>query len=397
MAELFWRTRIKRRARKILLALPDLPADIDDNVFIALGAQAAEADRNSKAYDEFLFSEDGYKQMPFEDSVDELLELQRARTAERKGRAELPIKMRIEYIEKVIEAKKRRVADASDEKSAIDHQIRDESEVLTGTKKGEDGGYWEGVAPDTTSRWKHVTGVAKEWLVFIIVALADAAIVFATLYGVIPSEAEAWRFVIPAVAVQILFPHLTGRAIAAYRSNKEKNGKDFYIALGVGLAWFGYVFGMTILRINLLASEYKKYNKQEDMPPILYMSVLIFSFLILIGLGTWVLIRSIESNPHKGRYSRLLYVYFNKVRGLRSAEESQAKSEADLQAELKVLAEVGAQWDLRSSVYEQVAESTKSVYRRSLVNSFGNPEFTTEYLPDSKFKTAKVWKKKNEI
>lgn len=88
MAQIFWRRRIRRQAKRILLSLPDLPADIDDNVFIALGTQAAEADKNSKAYDEFLFSEEGYEQMPYEDSVDEVLELQKSRNLERKGRAE---------------------------------------------------------------------------------------------------------------------------------------------------------------------------------------------------------------------------------------------------------------------------------------------------------------------
>jgi hypothetical protein len=398
MAELFWRTRIKRRAKKILIALPDLPADIDDNVFIALGTQAAEADKNSKAYDEFLFSEEGYEQMPYEDSVDEVLTLQRARSGERKGRAELPIKMRIEYIEKVIEAKKRRVIDALAEKEAIDRQLRDESEILTGTKKGEDGGFWEGITPDTTSRWKHVTSVLKEWLIFVLVAGADATIVFFTLFSVLPSVREALLFTIPAVGVQILFPHLTGRAIAAYRSNRDNNRKDLLIAIGIGVAWIGYVWGMTVLRINLLAKDYKQFDEQhKSMPLLLWWAVLVFSFLILVGLGSWVLIRSINSNPHKSRYSRLLYVYFNKVRALRSAEESQAKSEADLEAELKVLAEVGAQWDLRSSVYDQVAESSKSVYRRALVNNVGTPVFTTEYLPESKFKIRKARKNKNEI
>ena len=390
MAQLFWRTRLKRRARKIILSLPDLPADIDDNVFIALGTQAAEADKTSAAYDEFLFSEEGYEQMPYEDSVDEVLSLQRFRTAERKGRAELPIKMRIEYFEKNIEAKKRKVVDALSEKEAIEKQLRDEAEILTGSKNGEDGGFWEGVLPDTTSRWKHVTSVLKEWLVFILVAGADATVVFFTLFSILPSEREAFLFTIPAVGVQILFPHLTGRAIAAYRSNKEKNAINFNIAAGIGTAWIFYVLGMTVLRINLLAKEYKEFDENKaDMPVLLWWAVLIFSFLILVGLGAWVLVRAMNANPHNAKYSRLLYVYFSKVRGLRKAEEDQARAEADLEAELKVLAEVGAQWDLRASVYDQVAESSKAVYRRALVNQVGVSEFTTEYLPENKFKIRK--------
>jgi hypothetical protein len=390
MAQLFWRSRLKRRARKIILSLPDLPSDIDDNVFIALGTQAAEADKTSAAYDEFLFSEEGYEQMPYEDSVDEVLSLQRSRNSERKGRAELPIKMRVEYLEKIIEAKQRKVSDALSEKESIEKQLRDESEILTGSKRGEDGGFWEGVLPDTTSRWKHVSSVLKEWLVFILVAGADATVVFFTLFSILPSVREALLFTIPAVGVQILFPHLTGRAIAAYRSNKEQNGVSFNIAAGIGTAWIFYVLGMTVLRINLLAKDYKKFDENgQDMPVLLWWAVLIFSFLILVGLGAWVLVRAMNANPHNTKYSRLLYVYFSKVRRLRKAEESQARSEADLEAELKVLAEVGAQWDMRASVYDQVAESAKAVYRRALVNQVGVPEFTTEYLPESKFKIRK--------
>jgi hypothetical protein len=102
-----------------------------------------------------------------------------------------------------------------------------------------------------------------------------------------------------------------------------------------------------------------------------------------------------NANPHQGKYSRLKFVYFNKQRALRSAEADQAKSEADLEAELKVLAEVEQQWDRRAESYDQVSEASKSVYRRALVNQVGTPEFTTEYLPESKFKIRKTRKPSN--
>lgn len=395
MAQLFWRTRLKRRARKIILSLPDLPADIDDNVFIALGTQAAEADKTSKAYDEFLFSEEGYEQMPYEDSVDEVLSLQRIRNEERKGRAELPIKMRIERIGKLIEARTRKVSDAAIELQAIEARVQDEQKYLTGDRKGEDNGFWEGVSPDTTSRWKHVSSVLKEWLVFLIVALADAAIVIATLFAVLPEFSEAVTFAIPAIAVQILFPHLTGKAIASYRANKEANAQDFYVALGVGVAWLLYVFGMTVLRINLLSTSYLEREK-VDMPLLLWVATLIFTFLILIGLGTWILVRSMRSNPHKDRSSRLAFVYFNKKKALSNAKRKLEKAESYLEEELKSLATVSNQWDLRAASYDQVSESAKSVYRRALVNQMGEAAFTTEYLPESKFKLSRLKKKQNE-
>ena len=395
MAELFWRFRIKRRARKILLALPDLPADIDDNVFIALGTQAAEADKNSKAYDEFLFSEEGYEQMPYEDSVQEILTLQQARTPERRGRAELPLRMVIEYIEKLIEVRKRNVSDAEAERDAIKQQLIDESEILTGSQKGEDGGFWEGASPDTTSRMKHITGVLKEWGIFAIVALADAIVVFLSLRTITENEDEAKFLAAPAIGVQILFPHLVGRAIADARSKNWRSWKDWIIAGTVLGAWAGYVYGMTILRFNLMVDlYYERYSKV--MPADIKNAVFVFSLVILVGLGLWILIRSLNSNPHRGRYSRLLFVYFNKVRALRRAEARLQKTEADLEASRKQLEVISDQWDGRAASYQQVGESAKAVYRRALVNQQGAPEFTTQYLPDTKFKVKKIRKQGNE-
>ncbi|NBQ98144.1 MAG: hypothetical protein EBU12_08010 [Microbacteriaceae bacterium] len=395
MAELFWRFKVKRRARKILLALPDLPADIDDNVFIALGTQAAEADKNSKAYDEFLFSEEGYEQMPYEDSVQEILSLQQARTPERRGRAELPHRMMIEYIEKLIEVNKRNVADAAAERDAIRQQLLDESEILTGQKKGEDGGFWEGVAPDTTSRTKHITGVIKEWGTLVLVAAADALVVFLSLRTVTSNQEEALMLSAPAIGVQILFPHLVGKALADAKSKNARSIKDWSIAGVVLLAWAGYVYGMTVLRFNLMLDFYVT-RYQKPMPDDIQIAVFIFSLLILVGLGLWILIRSMNSNPHKGRYSRLLFVYFNKLRALRVAEARLQKTEADLEASRKQLEVISEQWDRRAASYQQVGESAKSVYRRALVNQQGAPEFTTQYLPESKFKIKRAKKQTND-
>lgn len=385
MAQLFWRSRLARRSRKIIRSLPDLPADIDDNVFIALGTQAAEADKTSKAYDEFLFSEEGYEQMPYEDGVDEVLTLQEQRNAERKGRATLPIRMRIEYLEKLIEAKKQAVLDAENQRDSIVADLNKESEILGGSAKGEDGGVWEGVPPDTTSRAKHLVERIKEWGVFAIVAGADYFVVFQSLRAVTNNEEEARWLSFPAVGVQIIFPHLIGRAIADSRSKTERRGKDRAVALIVLVAWAAYIFAMAVLRTDLIADFYfKRYSKPLEGN--LALSISIFSVLILVGLGLWVLIKAMNANPHKNRFSRLKYVYFNKQRSLRKAEASKAKAEADLEAELKVLAEVTDQWERRAQSYGQVSEAAKSVYRRALVNHLGTPEFTSEYLPESKFK-----------
>jgi hypothetical protein len=398
MAELFWQRRVKRRARKVLISLPDLPSDIDDNVFIALGTQAAEADKTSKAYDEFLFSEEGYEQMPYEDGIDEILNLQKSRTPERQGRAELPVRMRIQYITKLLESKARDVEDAKAKVEELSGQVKQEHSYLSGSVKGEENGNWEGVAPDTTSRRKHVTNVLKEWLVFVLVAGADATVVYFTIYSIIPKVAEALMFSAPAIGVQILFPHLTGKAIASYRANKESNAQDFWIALGIGVSWFAYVLAMSILRFQLLQANYaSSHKKAPDMPILLQFAAGMFTFLILIGLGTWVLTRAMKVNPHKHKVGRLVFVRYGAEDKLRKAEKRLNKTQALLKQEEDLLAEISRQWELRSNSYGQVSESSKAVYRRALVNQLGAPEFTTEYLPEEKFKLKGKQKKKNEF
>jgi hypothetical protein len=398
MAELFWQRRVKRRARKILISLPDLPSDIDDNVFIALGTQAAEADKTSKAYDEFLFSEEGYEQMPYEDGIDEILNLQKSRTPERQGRAELPVRMRIQYITKLLESRVRDVEDAKAKVEELSGQVKQEHTYLSGSVKGEENGNWEGVAPDTTSRRKHVTNVLKEWLVFVLVAGADATVVYFSIYSIMPRVAEALMFSAPAIGVQLLFPHLTGKAIANYRANKESNAQDFWIALGIGVSWFAYVLAMSILRFQLLQANYAaSHKKAPDMPILLQFAAGMFTFLILIGLGTWVLTRAMKVNPHKHKVGRLIYVQYGAEDKLRKAEKKLAKTQSLLKQEEDLLAEISRQWELRSNSYAQLSESSKAVYRRALVNQLGTPEFTTEYLPEEKFKLKGKQKKKNEF
>jgi hypothetical protein len=89
-------------------------------------------------------------------------------------------------------------------------------------------------------------------------------------------------------------------------------------------------------------------------------------------------------------------VYFNKLRALRLAQAKLQKTEADLESLHKQLASVGDHWDLRAASYPQVGESAKSVYRRALVNQQGTPIFTTEYLPENKFKIKKPRKASND-
>ncbi|MCX6485725.1 MAG: hypothetical protein NTX78_03680 [Rhodoluna sp.] len=383
MPDFFWRRRLRKQERLIVMSLPNLPNDIDDNVFIATGVSAAEQDKKSGAYDEFMFSEDGYASMPYEDSVDEFINLQIERTPERKGRAQLPHRLRLEHFNKRVEDRKRVVEDVRSEVEAVNALLSDENQVLKGEVKGEERADWSDVTPDTTSKSKHATQRLIGWSIFVIVAALDFMVILYSLRRVVNNQDEAIMFSIPTAGVQILFPHLVGRAIGAMRRKDADKTKEKLIAFGVGAAWLLYVIGMTILRVDLLKSLYfDRYHK--EIPATVFVALIIISALILVGLGSWVLIRAINENPHVQKYSRLRYVYLAKNRKLRRAMKKLAKAEAAVATEEKALEEVSAQWENRAANYPVLAESAKSTYRRALVNQEGTPEFTTTYLPNEK-------------
>jgi hypothetical protein len=182
------------------------------------------------------------------------------------------------------------------------------------------------------------------------------------------------------VGVQVLFPHLVGRALANYRNKDSDRGADLVVAIGVGISWIAYVIAMTTVRMNFITSSYAEENPQA-MPGSLQASLFVVNILILVGLGSWLMIRAMAENPHEQKYSRLSFVTLSKTRRLNRALKALSAAEADVAAEETALAEVSAQWDNRAKKYPELAESAKSAYRRALVNQAGTPEFTTTYLP----------------
>jgi len=255
-ARYFWRRRLRKQVRHITRNLPQLPEDVDDNVFIALANQAAETDKSSAGFDEFMFSEDGYETMPYEDSVDQFLSLQIERVGERSGRAALFQTLRVEHLKTRVAHQRRVVEDAELQLEKVSKLIAEERKVLSGDQLGNDGARWTGVALETTSRAQHLGRRILGWAVFVLVGLIDAFVVFYSLRLLTPTEDEARFFSAPAVGVQILFPHLVGKALGVLQRKEGNRAKELSVVIGVGLAWVAYLYGMSQIRMNLLTTLY---------------------------------------------------------------------------------------------------------------------------------------------
>jgi hypothetical protein len=381
MADLFWRRRLKKQEQAFVRNLPNLPEDLDDNMFISIAAQAGQVDKDSKAYDEFMFSEDGFAKTPYEDNIDEIIELQVARSAEREGRAAVPYRLKLDYFQKRTDDKLRLVEDAEAEVAAVQTLIDQEQSVLRGDSQGEEDTNWRGIAPDTTSRSRHISRRLLEWSVLIVVGLVDAIVAFFSLRGIVGTT-EAWYFMAPVIGVQILFPHMTGKSIGALR-RRPGDKQERYVLIASVVAWAFYVFAMTQLRYNVMLGYFA--NSSTEDTPQMKAAIFILSLFLLVGFGLWIMIRAIKSNPHETKFSRLNFILKSKTAKLRRKQRAHAKFLAITKAIQEDLDAVHEQWQVRRDSYLQLAETAKSVYRRALVNSAGEVEFTTKYLPLDKF------------
>lgn len=397
MPDLFWKRRIRKNVKAFLRSQPAIPAPLDENMFLVEAAQAAIADRNSNAYDEFMFSEDGYEKTPYEDAIDEIVDLHKTHIPQRQSSSVLETSLELDYRKSKVTAAEKAVNDAEIELQRVTDLIQEEDKVLSGEKFGDSGSKWRGQAPDTTSRSRHVSRRLIEWSIFLLVAAVDAVVVYFSLKAIVGVREAIW-FSIPVIGVQILFPHLSGSAIRNFAKSKPETGWgkwylplkqfDLYLALLVFLAWLGYVWAMMILRFNVMKALIQ--NTPTVLTEELKLAIQILSLFLLIGYGLWILIRAIRHNPHETKSSRLQFIQKSKTSKLNRKLRNLAKTVAAVESVAQRLDRLIAEnWSIEEQKHEHLRETAKSVYRRSLANAYGDPEFTTKYLPKSKFQFKK--------
>ncbi len=358
------------------LAMPELANSVDDNELLAASATAADQDRMSGAYDEFLFSENGLEQMPYERAVDDRLSLVQVRLLDRGRRAALQQRHALLKAEaEIIDAAQEHKA-IEDDIAARENELEEQREILKGDKPGKHGLIWKGTPPEQTSLFNGALRLAMPYLIFVIVGGVDLGIIynsFLKIHGF--KMVEAIIFTLPTVGVQLVFPHFIGSRISLMMHKHPRKIVNAIEAIVLFVVWIGFALVLTSLRMNYFQAL------DRHMPSFLHDSLTFGNFFMLIGLGTWLLLSAARHNPHETIYSRLLFALEkSRKRELRSKMRlAQAQSQIPaIQASLDV-AEAGFT-DAVNSAREELANAAKSTYRRALVNQIGNVEFSAAYL-----------------
>ena len=360
--------------------LPILPDAVDDNMYLAAASKAAELDKSSGAYDHFLFEELALRNMPFETAVDAHLNLVSLRLEDR-GRREL-----LEAQKKTLAGKAQaeiaqmKLNQLEDNLSDFENQLEEQRAVLSSQKPGRHGLMWPGTVPSVTTQLSGLARAVAPYLIFLIVGLVDVLIVYYSLNS-IPGfdNLEPVFFSAPVIGVQLIFPHLIGQRLSLLsRGSQERirNWLEFAVFLCV---WVTFAVALTFVRMDYIAELAK--NDLEPLSGNLYTVLGIANFLMLIGLGSWLLFLESRRNYHEHDALRIklrILVLEKQRQNAMVALEERKNAVPSLE-----LAESVARASFEDAVKTAgsgLGEAAKAIYRRSLVNQMGTPEFTSSYI-----------------
>lgn len=370
--------------------VPRLPDHVDDNFYLATASRAGEIDRASGAYDEFLFSDDKLGVMPFESSVDHHLSLIEMRLKDQGRRAVLEKQEDLFELDGKISSALHEI-DAFEEQSVaqLEH-LAEQVSILDGEKTGRAGLYWKGSIPEVPSLWNAMLKLATPVIVFIIVGLVDLQII-ALSFAHIPGfkEREAWFFTLPALGIQLVFPHLVGDRLNLIMRGIPKKRLSIFIASVLMLVWLVFAYVMTEIRMRFIVQL--AIESGEELNQVTRIALYAGNLIMLVGLGTWLMVMAARSNHHQHEYVTIsFYVELLKLRTA-SARARLVKLEAKRPVIENSLSVIESSYeDAVSASATELAEAAKSVYRRSLVNQFGAVEFTSAYLGSEASPTKKT-------
>jgi hypothetical protein len=365
------------------VGLPSIPDPIDDNLYLASAVKAAIVDKESGAYDEFLFSENGITEMPFEESLDAHLGLVSFRLADQ-GRRELLVrqqrvlegKSRISLARAAVE---RAESDVVDARSRIEYQVS----ILEGSREGKDNLIWKDSTPEFTSTKDARFKLAIPILIFLIIGSVDLGIIWRSFIGIGFKDIEAVIFAFPAIGIQLIFPHLIGDRIRLNHHGDLARKRNFIEIVTLTILWLTFVATMTQVRLEYLDTkafnETGKYLSNSSF--LIYVALMILNFLMLVGLGSVLILLTANSNPHFRQFYRVQIQLAKKLKVLESAQIEFEKASNQLPI-LEYSHDVTkSSFDEASGeVNAALGKASRRVYRRALVNRFGDTDFTNSYL-----------------
>jgi CII-binding regulator of phage lambda lysogenization HflD len=360
--------------------LPVPPEPIDDRSYLATALGAAQADKKSGAYDEFLFSENSLVEMPFEESAENYLRLISKRLEDQGRWENLSYEKEVLQLEAKIYTEKTIEAQLASDLAQVEKLIDREQTILDGDEVGRHGLYWKDSLPRLTSRPGGILRLMAPYAVFILVGIVDLGILYFSINN-IPGIGgfEVWAFTAPAVGVSLVVPHFIGDRInLLVHGDKNKRFTRFELTLLV-ITWILFVYAMTQVRMVYLLQEIEPGSSWTDPQNEIVLQIM--NFLMLAGLGAWLIFLAARRNPHQNNLLRLELRHQNLAQKLEKSTTTLVQLQSKLPSvQLQREASEASVSANLTTATEELMKATKSTYRRALINEFGSTDFTSSYF-----------------
>lgn len=359
-----------------------LPSQVNDNQYLAASANAAVLDRQTGAYDKYLFEDKEIPEMPFESAVDSHLELMSHRLSQRFKRH--ISKANLSRIRAQAQMDKQKLGETHAESSRelIREQLAHQIKILNGEASGKYGLTWIGEEPNLISPISASLKLASRYLVFILIGIVDIYIIWRSFQNLGIAAVEAGFLTAPAVAAQLVFPHLAGQRLALMVRGMAKRISvwvELVVLLGV---WGTFVYVIAAVRVQFVMQLIRDSGNvagQNEQQILLFLNL-----VLLTALGGWLIFLSVRENPHEVSVLRAkikLYGLDKKVlRANRRFARALERHESASESARALVEELNEAVD---SSRVELAEAAKAIYRRALINEMADPEFTRSYYPES--------------
>jgi hypothetical protein len=411
--------------------------------------RAAQEDVESGALDKYLFSGDGFEtpegyETQFEKSLPYIFAILKDRVSSWGARDLLVSQNRLDELENEKSAAELDLAHQQgiaelekDRENAFAkqklEQLREKYEdslvqlgvaegILSGETPAKDGLFWPGLITRLKSKWPALTvfwSNFKYMSVLFLVAVVDSVIVVTSIWNIM-GDNEIWGplfFALPAIALQVTFPHLIGknygRIMRSFEAREisgktpdgqnetkygEKNLESLIIVFVLSLIWLTFVGLLTAIRVDYVLAS----TGEERLGQIM----MVFMPVVLLGLGLWIIILARNDNPYVRRHLTLQLRArrleeqiadvsimkvgnpFQRRRSIRAQKQSakvinQLSEKVDmLVRQIETQQAANANLELEISKHEtevqfEFPKLAKIWYRRWLSNFMKDPEFTS--------------------
>lgn len=368
----WWRHRRDVKNGNALM-LPETE-HVDDRALVAGSIDAAKADVGSGAYDLHMFADENFDEMPYEQVVDDQLALTRIRLFKIARNTVLRHTQRLNRAQAHVDKLTARHDGVLRQVALKSEKLAEQLEILNGTRTGRAGLKWPGTPPHQTTLSSAYVRLLAPYFVFIVVGSVDLGVIFKSFQELFPSTYEALLFTIPAVGVQIVFPHFIGDRINLLihkSTHKVTLALELVVLFGV---WLTFVGALAAIRMNFVLT----FNSLDDT---MYYATLAGFVCMMLGLGLWLLLVAARHNPHESAYARLDYAIGILARKAERVRQKIVIAQAGMPT-LQAARDAADQGyrDTIESTEREMSELAKSVYRRSLVNLSRDVDFTSAYL-----------------